>query len=274
MTNPMTEPTLTPNRSTMLSQQPYLVHGITNRVPGMGVQDGNVGDTAPRDPIDAWEMRKQWAPALGIDAERIVRTGQVHGTEVFVVKAEHAGMGRNLDSKIPAIADAAITQAIDVPLMALAADCQPILIYDPVKHAAAAVHAGWRGTIDGIAGETVRAMEREFGTNPFDLLVYLGPAIGVCCLEVGPEVTTDWRTNAANLGPMKELAVTKPGEREHFDITRANTLILQSAGVRPENIEVTEICTKCSSNEWFSHRAQGNATGRQAGVIMLKERPQ
>src|SRR5699024_2819397 len=154
----------------LLSAVPGVVHGITRKVVGMGRADGNVGDTAPRDAADAWQMRQQWCNAIGVDPERIVRTGQIHENGVFVVQADHAGMGRRRDTPTPGQADAMITQAVNVPLMTLAADCLPLLMYDPVQRAVAAVHAGWRSTVLDIAGKTVKAMQREFGTNPADLL--------------------------------------------------------------------------------------------------------
>ena len=271
MATSSTNTTPTPIVSELLSSVAGIVHGVTHKVVGMGKADGNVGDTPPRDADDAWEMRKQWAAAIGYDPERLVRTGQVHENNVFVVKDEHAGMGRRRDTPTPGTADAMITQAVNVPIMTLAADCLPILMYDPVQRAVAAVHAGWRSTVLDIAGETVRAMQREFGTDPADVLAYLGPAIAVCCLEVGPEVTAAWRDVASDLGPLTELAVTRPVEREHFDAHRANAMLLQRAGVQPEHIEMSSICTKCNEHEWFSHRAQGAATGRQGGVIMLTE---
>lgn len=266
---PVTTPS--PLRSELLSGVPGVVHGITRKVPGMGAADGNVGDTSPRDPVDAWQMRQEWSAAIGVDPERIVRTGQVHENNVFVVREEHAGMGRRRDTPTPGTADAMITRAVNVPLMTLAADCLPLLMYDPVQGAVAAVHAGWRSTVVDIAGETVRAMEREFGTNPADILAFLGPAIGVCCNEVGPEVTAAWREIASDLGPMTELAVTRPAVKEHFDVPRANALLLQRAGVQPDHMDVSNICTKCNLDDWFSHRGQGAATGRQGGVIMLSE---
>lgn len=271
MINPTPGTTPSPLRSTLLSAAPGAVHGITRKVAGMGAADGNVGDTAPRDPADAWKMRQEWSGAIGVDPERIVRTGQVHENAVFVAHEEHAGMGRRRDTPTPAQADAMITRALNVPLMTLAADCLPLLMYDPVQRAVAAVHAGWRSTVLDIAGETVRAMQREFDSNPNDILAYLGPAIGGCCNEVGPEVTAAWREIASDFGPLTELAVTRPVEKEHFDVPRANAMLLQRAGVLPEHIDMSGICTKCNLDDWFSHRGQGPSTGRQGGVIMLTE---
>lgn len=271
MTHQMTNSAPLPLRSQLLSSVEGVVHGITRRVPGMGAADGNVGDTAPRDPADAWQMRQEWAAAIGFDAERLVRTGQVHENDVFVVTEEHAGMGRRRDTPIAGTADAMITNAVNVPIMTLAADCLPLLMYDPVNRAVAAVHAGWRSTVIDIAGETVRAMTREYGTRPADLLAFLGPAIGGCCNEVGPEVTAAWREVASDMGPLRELAVTRPVVKEHFDVPRANAMLLQRAGLIPEHIEMSGICTKCNTDGWFSHRGQGAATGRQGGVIMLTD---
>ncbi len=263
----------TPLVSELLSSVPGIVHGITHRVPGMGLADGNVGDTAPRDSADAWSMRQQWGEIIGYDPERLVRTGQIHENNVFVVQEKHVGMGRRRDTPTPGTADAMITQALNVPIMTLAADCLPLLMYDPVQRGVAAVHAGWRSTVMDIAGETVRAMQREFGSDPKDILAFLGPAIGGCCNEVGPEVTAAWRDVARDLGPLAELAVTRPSVKEHFDVPRANTLLLQRAGLLPAHIEVSSICTKCNLDDWFSHRGQGAATGRQGGVIMLIDTP-
>ena len=120
-----------------------------------------------------------------------------------------------------------------------------------------------------IAGKTIAAMTDAFGTNPASVLAFLGPAIGVCCNEVGPEVTAAWREIAADLGDLRETAVTRPGPREHFDVPTANRLLLERAGLLPEHIETSPICTKCERDHWFSHRGQGPLTGRQGAIICL-----
>lgn len=260
-----------PLRSALLSTVSGVIHGITHRVIGMGLADGNVGDTPPRDMHDAWEMRKTWSARIGVDPERLVRTGQVHGNDVYVVTGADAGCGKNRWTPTCGIADSTITNLPNLPLMTLAADCQPILMIDPERMAIAAIHAGWRSTVADITGETVRTMTATYGTDPADILAFLGPAAGGCCYEVGPEVAQLWRDQARDLGAFAELAITMPGPKEHFDVPRANQLLLQRAGLRPENIEVSPICTMCQSDEWFSHRRQGPGTGRHAGVIMLTE---
>lgn len=258
-----------PLRSQLLSSLPGIIHGLTHRVEGMGKADGNVGYSGERDREDAWEMRQQWCVAIGVEPARMVLVGQVHGNDVLEAKPEHTGAGAAPGSQQVGYADALMTDHADLVLATLHADCLPILIVDPRRPAIAAVHAGWRGTVLDVAGATVKAMQERYGSEPADLLVYLGPAIGGCCNEVGPEVTGAWREQAADLGPLKELAVTKPGPKEHFDVPRANMLLLHRAGVQPENMEVSATCTKCSTDEWFSHRGHGPTAGRQAAMIML-----
>lgn len=262
-----------PLRSELLSSVPGVVHGLTHRIAGMGNADGNVGMSAPRDREDAWDMRQRWCEVIGIEARTMVLAGQLHGNDVLRVRAQDAGAGAWPGSEQAGYADAIITDAPDVALTTLHADCLPILMVDPERPAIAAVHAGWRGTVADIAGETVRAMRRAFGSDPADLLAFLGPAIGVCCNEIGPEVTAAWREQATDLGPLAELAVTQPGPKEHFDVPRANALLLQRAGVRPEHIEISPVCTKCSTDDWFSHRGHGPGAGRQASIISLTAGP-
>ncbi|HEU0165299.1 MAG TPA: peptidoglycan editing factor PgeF, partial [Thermomicrobiales bacterium] len=242
-------------------------HGLTHRVPGMGKAHGNIGYSGDRDREDAWEMRGLWAEAIGFDIERMVNVGQVHGNEVIRAYADDAGRGARPDSPVIGRADSLITDAPGIVLSTMGADCLPILLVDPKRPAIAAVHAGWRGTVANVAGNTVRAMQREFGTDPAELIAYLGPAIGVCCNEVGDEVIDAWREQAHDIGPLVELAMIRPRVKQHFDVPRANSLLLQRAGLRPEHMEISQICTKCSTDSWFSHRGHGPTAGRQAAFI-------
>ncbi|HWV25344.1 MAG TPA: peptidoglycan editing factor PgeF [Thermomicrobiales bacterium] len=261
----------TPLRSQLLSSVPGVIHGVTHRIEGMGPADSNFSYAPPRDRGDAWAARQVWCEAIGFPAERLVLTGLVHGTDVLQVTAEHAGGGSSPERELAGIADALMTDQPNLAIGVTHADCQSLLIADPDHHAIAAVHAGWRGTVADIAGTTIRAMQEAYGSDPAELLVYLGPSIGGCCNEVGPEVTAAWREQVREFGPLAELAVTKPGPKEHFDVPRANTLLLQRAGVRPEHIEVSAACTKCDTETWFSHRGHGPGAGRQASLIMLTE---
>lgn len=260
-----------PYRSDLLSGLDAIVHGLTYRVPGLGKADGNVGYSGDRDRDDAWEMRQLWAQAIGFEGSRIVNVGQEHGTKVIQAFADDAGQGARPDSRVIGIADALITDAPGTYLSTFHADCQPILLVDPIRPAVAAVHAGWRGTVADVAGSAVRAMEEAFGSETAEMRAFLGPAIGGCCNEVGDEVIDAWREQAADLGPCVELAVSRPAIKQHFNVPQANSLLLQRAGLLAAHIEISAICTKCSLDSWFSHRGHGPGAGRQAAFIGIRD---
>lgn len=266
-TSTITDPA--PLRSALLNSIPGVAHGLTYRVPGLGKAEGNVGYGSPRDKDDAWAMRQTWCRSIGVDPYRIVTMGQLHGRDVIRVTADQAGQGATPHSAHVGFADAMITDAQDVVLMTLHADCLPILLVDPERPAVAAVHAGWRGTVVDVVGAAIRAMRDAFSSEPANIHAYLGPGIGGCCNEVGDEVIAAWRAQARDLGPLAELAVTHPGPKDHFDGSRANALLLQRAGLIPDHMEVSDICTKCSKDSWFSHRGHGPGAGREGALISL-----
>ncbi|CAN5787928.1 peptidoglycan editing factor PgeF [soil metagenome] len=260
-----------PLRSALLSGVPFVRHGLTFRVPGMGKAEGNIGLGTPRDRKDAWEMRKLWCASIGVDPERIVTMGQVHGNDVIRVYAEDAGKGSRNPGSHVGYADALITDAPNVVLMTLHADCQPILLVDPVRRAIGAIHSGWRGTVADVGGEAVASMRTEFGSEPVDILAFLGPAIGPGENEVGDEVIEAWLAQADNLGKVAHDAVLKPGHKHHFDVPTANRLLLMRAGLSVEHIESSDICTKTQKNSWFSHRGHGPNAGREGALIAIAD---
>jgi YfiH family protein len=254
-------------QSPLLAQLPWLPHGITRRIIGLGHADGNVGYGAPRDQADAWAMRQLWAKAIGVQPENLVTIGQVHGTDVIPVTAVEAGRGAMPGAGPLAYGDGLMTNEAGPVLMTLHADCQPILLADPVRRAIAVVHAGWRGTVADITGATVHTMTRRYGTDPSDVLAFLGPTIERDCYEVGPEVAAAWLA----LAPGNDPAVIRPGngDRYFFGVNEANTRRLIAAGVLEEHIEESGICTRCCGAEWFSHRGQGPNTGRFGAMMAI-----
>ena len=252
--------------SRLLDANPWLTYGFTRRIEGMGLADGNVSYSGGRDRDDAWAMRRRWLEPLGLDPEAIVTTGQVHGKTVLPVGASDRGRGAQPGSTILGLADATMTDTAGPVLFSLHADCLPILLADPVRRVIAVTHAGWRGTVADIAGETVRAMADRYGSRPVDLLAFLGPAISGEHYEVGPEVVTEWQAV-----PDADPAAYWPGrdDRWQFDTVAANASRLVVAGVRPASIERSGICSWRSADNWFSHRAQGPATGRFGAFISI-----
>lgn len=248
-----------------LAAMGWLRHGVTSRVRDIHPGEGNVGYGLPRDKDKAWQMRVEWSRAVGIEPERLVGIHQVHGGKVIVATAFHAGSGSAPGSLLAGEADALITNEPNLPLMTLHADCQPLLLADPIRRIVGVAHAGWRGVVSDVAGETVRAMGTKFGSNPADVVAFLGPAIGVKCYEVGTEVVEAWRQIYP--GSNGTQAVHDAAVKSHFDLTRANRLLFERAGVPAQNIEESGICTQCQGDHWFSHRGQGPVTGRFGAMI-------
>jgi YfiH family protein len=257
-------------QSALLTAFPFVVHAATGRVPGLGRADGNLGYGGGRDRDDAWAMRRAWCDAVGIDPERLVTSGQVHGANVLRVRASDAGRGARPETQI-GIGDAMICNEPGPALLSLHADCLPIFFVDPGgagrAPAIGVAHAGWRGTVGGVALATVAAMAETFGTPPDALRVWLGPAIGGCCYEVGAEVVDAWRA----IGRADaDAALRQTDGSTIFDLRAANRLLLRRTGVPETQIEASAACTRCEAERWFSHRAQGPATGRFGAIIALR----
>ncbi len=277
-------PSVAPWQSELLSSIPGVAHGLTRRVEDLGRAHGNIGFSAPRDRDDAWAMRRHWCAAMGFEPEHLVTLGQIHGRDVHVVTKAHAGHGARPGSPQIGRGDALVTNEVGPVLMTLHADCQPVLVVDPGAGrrgpAVGVVHAGWRGTVANIVGATLRVMAAAFGTRTDDVHVVLGPAIGLCCYDVGEDVVDAWRQVAGadadealatgGPSPVKTLRVPDP-LRHRFSLTAANALLLNRAGVRAANMEVSGICTKCDGDHWFSHRGQGAQTGRFGAMISIHE---
>lgn len=253
-------------QSSLLLQVPRIRHGLTSRVVGLGGADGNVAYSPPRDASDAWEMRRLFCEALGLDPERIVTVGQVHGATVIAAGENNCGLGARPGSGRAGLGDALITADPGPVLLTLHADCLPILLVDPYLPAVATAHAGWRGTAADVVGATVRAMSDSFGSDPSELLAFLGPSIGRCCYQVGDEVIEAW---CATAGDTASEAIASIDDHPHLDLKRANQILLQRAGVRSENMEVSSICTRCNGTHWFTHRGQGPDTGRFGAIIAI-----
>jgi YfiH family protein len=162
----------------------------------------------------------------------------------------------------------------DDPAAAIAvrvADCAPILMADTRTGAVGAAHAGWRGTVQSAAAACVRSMRHEFGTNPADLIAGIGPCLGACCGEVGPEVVDAFRQAGHDDGSLGRWFADGPRGRPMLDLWQANIDQLTAAGVLTERIHVAGICTKTHSALMHSYRAAGAAAGRMLGVIRRRQ---
>lgn len=210
--------------------------------------------------------RRAFAGALGVDAERLVVANQTHSANVRRVTDADVGAGA-LDHRTSiADTDALITEVPGITLALSFADCACVFLLDPVNRAIGAVHAGWKGTALGIAREAVRAMAREFGSRPDQLLAAIGPCICRHCYDVGEDVANEiTRAFGSDLRVLSPFAEGK----WRLDLRTANLLLLKEAGLLECGIAISDECTSCNAGEFFSYRRDGD-TGRMGGWIALR----
>jgi purine-nucleoside/S-methyl-5'-thioadenosine phosphorylase / adenosine deaminase len=234
---------------------PGLRHGFLGRRGGASTQHWaslnlsyRVGDRA--EVVDSnWHRVRASAPGLAFVAMR-----QVHGDRIVPVQSVEDVVGE---------ADGVITDRSSIGLCVLTADCVPILMVAAAAHVILAVHAGWRGTLAGIAAAAVRSAREEFELDPVQLSVALGPSIGGCCYEVDAQIGARLE---AGWGAMPE-AWKPSGGKGMLDLRAANRHILNAAGVPSSNIIDVGPCTACAQESFFSHRRSGGRAGRQLSFI-------
>lgn len=245
-----------------------VAHGFSTRLGGSSDDPYatlNLGLTVVDDPVAVLANRRTYASAIGVDCERIVVPDQVHSSVVRLVGEESAGAGATDHSLAIPGTDALITNVPNLPLALHFADCACILLLDPEMRAIGVVHAGWKGTIAKIVSNTVEAMTREFSTDPTELLAAIGPSIGRCCYDVGEDVARQFfKTFDGDERVVNQFSSSK----WRIDLKTANRILLWQAGVLDQKIAVSEHCTCCSKNEFFSYRGDGR-TGRMGGWMSL-----
>lgn len=239
---------------------PGLTHALFTR--RGGVSDGvwhslNVGGTVGDDPEHVHENRARMLSAVGRQPGSVFDVWQIHSAEVLV--AEGPRGDRPIEK-----ADGILTDRPDVTLVMRFADCVPVLMFDPERPAIGLVHAGWKGTVHQVVSRAVRKMANAFGTRPEALFVGLGPAVAGHHYPVGPEVVEAVK---GSLGPHAESVLASSNGQVTFDLWEANRRLLADEGV--EYIEVSEICTVCHPEDWYSHRGEAGKTGRFGAVISL-----
>lgn len=203
------------------------------------------------------------ADTLGFSVESIVFTRQTHTNIVRVVDANNAGEG--LFRKVEPECDALVTNTPGLALNVFTADCTPILLHDPVTGAVGAIHAGWRGTVKGIAANAVEAMTRCYGSDPADIVAAIGSNIGQCCFETDRDVPEALREC---LGSDAEKFIRPQGEKYYVNLKGANKAILERAGVR--TVEMSTSCTACAPDRFWSHRKVGQRRGSMAAIIVCQ----
>ena len=256
-----------------LEKTGLVLHGFSTRLGGVSQGDcatmnfaRNRGDA----PENIRENYRRMAAALDFDPEQMVLSQQTHSTHIRQVTQADAGKGysRELDYRDT---DGLMTDVPGLVLVTSYADCVPLLFVDPVRCAVAASHSGWRGTVARMGRHTVEAMKAAFGCDPGNLLVGIGPSICQDCYEVGEEVAQAFREelalpySSAVLRPAPEASV-----RCFLNLQEANRQILVQAGVRPEHIFVSDVCTCCNKDVLFSHRGSRGRRGNMGAFLGLR----
>lgn len=237
------------------ARMPGLMHGFFGRAGGVSVGplaalnlSYNVGD-------DAGAVARNWSRVrAAMPHVSIVTMRQAHGAVVVPVLEPI--------ERVDAV-DGLVTRRPGIALGIMTADCVPILMIAPAARVAVAVHAGWRGTLAGIAAVAVATVQRELDVSPEMLQIALGPSIGQCCYQVDATIGVQLEDRWGNLGDAWE----RNGDKGQLDLRATNRSILIAAGVPAAAIDIVGPCTACQMTGYFSHRASGGVAGRQLSVV-------
>ena len=249
----------------------FVRHGFSTRLGG--VSEGtfasmNLSFTRGDDPAAVRENFDRFCAAIRVEAEDVVISAQTHTANVKIVTAADRGQGITREKEYTDV-DGLITNDPNVVLCTQYADCVPLLFVDPVKRVVATSHAGWRGTAAGIAAVTVEKMVETFGCHPEDILAGIGPSIGYCCFEVDTPVYEAF----CRVPVFDEGCYTDDGGgKYHINLQEVNRRWMLRTGLRPEQITVTDLCTKCRPDVFWSHRITGDARGSLAAFIAIADK--
>lgn len=244
-----------------------LLHCFTTRKGGVSrgaFESMNIGLGTGDSDEDVRRNIEIMTERLGINSGDIVETQQTHTNNVMYVTEEHKG--RIFTRPAFKNVDGIYTDKRNLALMSYHADCTPVFFYDPVKGITGLAHAGWRGTLQNIAGEMVRAFIKDFGSSPGDIAAAIGPSLGQCCFEVDKDVADMFL--AENKDFENYMEVKEP--KYHLNLWEINRYLLMREGIREENIEISGLCTKCHNDLFFSHRGQKGKRGLMAGILMMR----
>lgn len=212
------------------------------------------------------ENYRRIAEAMGVPYEKIVCSDQTHTTNVRVVTEADAGTGI-IRPKDYTDVDGLITNVPEITLATFYADCVPLYFVDPVHHAIGLSHSGWRGTVARMGKCTLEAMRREYGTKAADVYCAIGPSICQDCYEVSEDVAVQFEE--AFSGHESEILLNKGNGKYQLDLWKANEIVLLEAGVKPEHLAVTDVCTCCNPELLFSHRASHGKRGNLGAFLCL-----
>lgn len=275
----------------LLQQIPGIRHCFTTRQGGVSqgiFSSMNLSYTRGDEPEDVTENYRRIAQVFGKGLEDIVTSDQTHTTNVRVVTREDWGKGIIRDRDYTDV-DGLITQESGLILATFYADCVPLYFVDPIHKAIGLSHSGWRGTVGRIGAKTIEKMQEVFGSSAEDMYCAIGPSICQDCYEVSEDVAeafmeefSDKRTiekhekieNNVNRNSgilLDHILYDKGNGKYQLDLWKANERILLEAGIMPEHLAVTNLCTCCNPQQLFSHRASHGRRGNLGAFLMLKD---
>lgn len=243
-------------------------HCFTTRMGG--VSEGifsslNLSFTRGDEEAAVRENYRRIAKVFDVTETQFVFTDQTHTTNVRMVTEQDGGKGLVRQREYTDV-DGLITNVPGLVLSTFFADCVPLYFVDPVQKAIGMSHSGWRGTVGRMGAKTIQAMSQAYGTDPADVICAIGPSICQDCYEVGADVADVF----VEAFPEHKEAILYEREKYQLNLWKANELVLLEAGVRPEHIAVTDICTCCNPKLLFSHRASHGKRGNLAAFLCLK----
>ncbi|HKL99387.1 MAG TPA: peptidoglycan editing factor PgeF [Mobilitalea sp.] len=262
----------------VLSDISFLKHGFSTRLGGVskGIYSTmNLGSDSTLEADDAENIKENFeriSESIGIDPHSIVISKQVHKTNIRLVDEKDCGKGLYTPRDYDEV-DGLITDRPGITLVTKYADCVPLFFVDPINRAIGLTHSGWRGTVAKIGLLTVNEMKKCFGTDPKDVISVIGPSICGSCYEVGEEVANKFQdTFMLKHSKIENNILTyKDNGKYELNLWQANRSVLMEAGLRPEHIHVSGVCTACNSDLLFSHRRTGGKRGSLAAFLAISE---
>ncbi|MBP3677090.1 MAG: peptidoglycan editing factor PgeF [Agathobacter sp.] len=254
----------------LLNELDIVEHCFTTRLGGVsgGVCASlNLSFSRGDDPKAVMENYRRVAETFSKMVDDFVCTDQTHTTNVLRVGKAEKGYGVTREKPYTDV-DGLITNEPGVILSTFYADCVPLYFVDPVNKAIGLSHSGWRGTVGRMGQKTLEAMRDAFGTKPEDVYAAIGPSICQECYEISEDVAMHFYEEFQGRGD--EILINKGNGKYQLDLWKTNEIVLLEAGILPEHLAVTNICTCCNSEVLFSHRASHGKRGNLAAFLMLK----
>ena len=247
--------------SKLLHGSPQLTYAFTTRHSGFSkvpFNSNNLAFHVGDEKDDVLNNHKKLAQGMGYNNHNLVHMQQVHSDKIVIVDPKI----HNFDN--PPECDALMTNLPNIPLMVMVADCTPVLFYDPKQRVIAVAHAGRAGALQGIVPKTITKMQREYNSDLDDIMIVLGPSIGVCCYEVNRKIVE--KVTKEGYG----LATVYTKGQYYLDVNAIIKEQLRNLNISDERVEDLGICNACENKTFFSYRADRQKTGRFSGIIMLE----